>query len=254
MITQDDLPQKYQHLPLIKAEDGTQNSVYLLGDKYALKLYDAPYQKREEEIALLHHLRTLPVARYVEDCTIKGFVGFFYEQIGGESILHPEMHHIEKIGYFLKALHQRTAHLTSRNKNIFDAKKLKKLLKKKGFSRFENYLSRIDIELQNNGIIHGDLFVDNVKWHHDTLSGVYDFSEACCGDFIFDVAVVAVSWCFESDAPNYEKIERLCSSYGLVMPLQKFKEYMKYALLYYAVKRYCEGRGYEELLVRLEKL
>ena len=52
-------------------------------------------------------------------------------------------------------------------------------------------------------------------------------SEACNGDFIFDLAVVASSWCFDDNKPNYEKINTLLSSYGLQIQLDTFKEYIK---------------------------
>lgn len=253
-IRSEDLPQKYKNFPLIKPKDGSQNSVYLLGDKYVLKLYDAPYLNGGDEIKLLYHLRALPVAHYVEKWNIKGCVGFIYEQIVGESIVHPKVHHIRELAYFLKKLHSKTANLVSHNTNIFDKESLKNLLQQEGLNTLQSHFQTIDIELKNDGIIHGDIFPDNVKWHHNALSGVYDFSEACNGDFIFDVAVVASSWCFDDDVPNYEKIYALLCAYGLAIPLIRFKEYIKYALVYYATKRYCDGRAYQELLKRLENI
>jgi homoserine kinase type II len=50
-----------------------------------------------------------------------------------------------------------------------------------------------------NGIIHGDLFVDNVLFDGDTLAGIIDFYNACNGAFIFDLAIAVNDWCSGPD-------------------------------------------------------
>jgi len=253
-ITQDDLPKKYKNFPLIETIDGAQSSVYLLGDKYVLKIYDEPKYKIEDEIRLLNTIRELRAIQYVEQLVIKGYQCIFYIQIIGQSIYKPEIQHIKQAALFLKDLHTKTAKLVSNNTNLFDRNSLKDVLYKRGLNILQNYLENIDIELKNNGIIHGDIFPDNVKWENDKLSGVYDFSEACNGDFVFDLAVIASSWCFDDATPNYDKIDALLSSYGLEIPIEEFKEYIKYALVYYATKRYLDNRNYQELINRLENI
>jgi len=253
-ITQKDLPKYYRNFPLIETIDGAQSSVYLLGDKYVLKIYDEPHYNIEDEINLLNTIRELSVIQYVEHIIVKGYNCILYEQIIGNSIYKPEIKHIKQTALFLKDLHMKTAKLVSNNTNLFDKNSLNYVLSKRGISILQNYLEDIDIELKNDGIIHGDIFPDNVKWQNDELSGVYDFSEACNGDFVFDLAVIASSWCFDNDTPNYEKINALLSSYKLDMPLVEFKEYIKYALVYYATKRYLDNRNYKELIERLENI
>ena len=253
-ITQNDLPKKYQKFPLIETIDGVQSSVYLLGDKYVLKIYEDTYYNIEDEIMLLNTIRELSVIQYVEHIILKGYYCIFYIQIIGNSIYKPEIKHIKQTALFLKDLHTKTAKLVSNNTNLFDKNSLKSVLHKRGLRVLQKHLENIDIELKNDGIIHGDIFPDNVKWQNDKLSGVYDFSEACNGDFVFDLAVVASSWCFDDDIPNYEKINALLSSYALDMPLVEFKEYIKYALVYYATTRYLSGRNYKELIDRLENI
>ncbi len=253
-ITQYDLPKKYQKFPLKETVDGVQSSVYLLGDKYVLKIYDEPAYNIEDEIKLLNTIRELSIIQYVEHIIFKGYYCIFYKQIIGDSIYKPEIKHIKQTALFLKDFHAKTAKLVSNNTNLFDKNSLKDVLSKRGISILQNYLENIDIELKNDGIIHGDIFPDNVKWQNDKLSGVYDFSEACNGDFKFDLAVVASSWCFDDDMPNYEKINALLCSYGLDMPIDEFKEYIKYALVYYATTRYLSGRNYKELIDRLENI
>ena len=253
-ITQNDLPNQYKKYKLIETIDGVQSSVYLLGDKYVLKIYDELDYNLEDEISLLNTIRDLNVIQYVEHIYFKGYLYIFYKQIIGHSIYKPEIKHINQLALLLKQFHTKTTNLTSNNTQLFDKNRLKDIINKRGISVLQNHFETIQLELKNDGIIHGDIFPDNVKWENNILSGVYDFSEACNGDFVFDLAVVASSWCFDDDIPNYEKIKALLSSYGLVISLDKFKEYIKYALVYYATTRYINNRNYQELINRLENI
>jgi homoserine kinase type II len=70
------------------------------------------------------------------------------------------------------------------------------------------------------GVIHADLFPDNVFFLHDRLSGLIDFYFACNDYFAFDVAVCLNAWCFEPDRScNVTKARALIQAYDEVRPL-----------------------------------
>ncbi len=70
------------------------------------------------------------------------------------------------------------------------------------------------------GVIHADLFPDNVFFMEGKLSGLIDFYFACNDAYAYDVAVCLNAWCFEHDgAFNITKGRALLSTYRSVRPL-----------------------------------
>ena len=72
-----------------------------------------------------------------------------------------------------------------------------------------------------SGVIHADLFNDNVLFLHDRLSGLIDFYFACNDAFAYDVAICLNAWCFEDDRSfNATKARALLQGYEKVRPLE----------------------------------
>jgi homoserine kinase type II len=72
------------------------------------------------------------------------------------------------------------------------------------------------------GVIHADLFPDNVFFLGDRLSGVIDFYFACTDALAYDVAVCLNAWCFETDQSyNVTKGRSLLQAYAAVRPLSE---------------------------------
>ena len=64
------------------------------------------------------------------------------------------------------------------------------------------------------GVIHADLFPDNVFFLGDRLSGLIDFYFACNDLYAYDVATCLNAWCFEKDhAFNLTKGTALLAGY-----------------------------------------
>ena len=69
------------------------------------------------------------------------------------------------------------------------------------------------------GVIHADLFPDNVFFLGAKLSGLIDFYFACNDTFAYDVAVCLNAWCFETDGSlNVTKARALLTGYRGVRP------------------------------------
>src|SRR5882757_4970500 len=65
------------------------------------------------------------------------------------------------------------------------------------------------------GVIHADLFPDNVFFLGDQLSGLIDFYFACTDTLAYDVAICLNAWCFELDhSYNVTKGRALLQAYA----------------------------------------
>ena len=65
------------------------------------------------------------------------------------------------------------------------------------------------------GVIHADLFPDNVFFLGEALSGIIDFTFACNDMLAYDVAICLNAWCFEPDhSLNVTKARAFLSAYG----------------------------------------
>jgi homoserine kinase type II len=70
------------------------------------------------------------------------------------------------------------------------------------------------------GVIHADLFPDNVFFLGDRLSGLIDFYFACTDTLAYDVAICLNAWCFEADhSYNVTKGRALLQAYAAKRPL-----------------------------------
>jgi homoserine kinase type II len=71
-----------------------------------------------------------------------------------------------------------------------------------------------------NGVIHADLFPDNVFFRDRDVSGLIDFYFACTDFLAYDLAVCLNAWCFEADGSlNVTKARLLIDSYRRERPL-----------------------------------
>ena len=72
------------------------------------------------------------------------------------------------------------------------------------------------------GVIHADLFQDNVFFLGDELSGLIDFYFACNDLLAYDVSICLNAWCFEKDgAYNVTKGKALLEGYQSVRPMSQ---------------------------------
>ena len=71
------------------------------------------------------------------------------------------------------------------------------------------------------GVIHADLFTDNVFFIGDELSGLIDFYFACTDAFAYDLAICLNAWCFSPDGSFHrDRAAAMIAGYEAVRPLE----------------------------------
>jgi homoserine kinase type II len=249
VITLQDLPRALKITSLEASTDGVMDSVYFLNGARVLKIFEtATAEAVEEELKLLSHCETLPLAKPMgEMLSICGKPALVYARCLGKSLKSAEIDHIRQIGEFLRDFHTQTAASEYTNERLFEKSRLEGMIRKSDMALFDTIFKKIVLPLRNDGVIHGDLFLDNALFEGGKLSCVIDFTQACNGDFLFDLAVVALSWC-----DNETQTEALLESYGTPITPAEFQPYRDYATLFYCVNRFLNGGNYQELLEKLQ--
>lgn len=70
------------------------------------------------------------------------------------------------------------------------------------------------------GVIHGDLFRDNVRWSNNDIVAVIDWESASEGPFVYDLMVAVLAWCFDDDW-NWELASAMVRAYDQVRCLNE---------------------------------
>lgn len=96
------------------------------------------------------------------------------------------------------------------------------------------------------GVIHADLFPDNVFFDGDNVSGIIDFYFACNDMLAYDLAICLNCWCFEYGAEfNLTKAQKMLKSYNKVRPLTDAEKQALPILARGAALRFLLTRAYD---------
>jgi homoserine kinase type II len=155
--------------------------------------------------------------------------------LDGLWIRRPSPSHCSAVGEALARLHLAGADFKPKRANALSIESWRPLYEHatvRGDSVRQGLCSEIEMELDAlekswprrlpQGVIHADLFPDNVFFLGNKLSGLIDFYFACTDTLAYDVAVCLNAWCFESDhSYNVTKGRSLLNAYGKVRALSE---------------------------------
>lgn len=116
-------------------------------------------------------------------------------------------------------------------------------------ARVRNLLGRKDVSELPSGLVHGDLFRDNVLFDGPKLTGVIDFHHAARGHLVYDLAVAANDWCGDrGGALDLERASSLVGAYQRRRPLDRlevelFPDFLLYAALAFWLSRLTVALG-----------
>ncbi len=254
--------------------EGVENSNYFLqtvAGRYILTLYEKRVAREDLPffVGLVEHLARaafpcpLPV-RDLEGEAIRELCGrpaAVFTFLDGMWVRRPKPVHCEYVGRTLARLHLAGAgfELTRQNAlgpagwpGLFDQFReeadgivpgLRDLI-----SGEVNVLARDWPAGLPSGVIHADLFPDNIFFLRGDVSGVIDFYFACNDAFGYDLAICLNAWCFEPDyAFNVTKGQALLRGYESVRPLTVDEREAMPLLARGAALRFLLTRAYDWL-------
>nr|WP_156584300.1 homoserine kinase [Agrobacterium vitis] len=250
--------------------EGVENSNFLLHtSKGALIL--TLYEKRVEKndlpffLGLMHHLSAkglncpLPLPR--KDGALLGELSgrpaALISFLEGMWLRKPETQHCRAVGEALATMHLAAQGFSLTRDNALDLAGWQALWPKARTRADEvspGLQAEIDAELAHlagqwpkdlpTGVIHADLFPDNVFFLGDQLSGLIDFYFACNDSLAYDLSICLNAWCFEKDGSyNITKGKAMIDGYLSVRPLSPAEVA--------AMPVLCRGSALRFLLTRL---
>ena len=227
--------------------EGVENSNFYLGadgGQFILTLYEKRVSESDLPffLGLMEHLAQSGVrcptpvhdreGRVLQ--RLAGKPGAIVTFLTGYSLQRPRPVHCRAVGEALAALHLAGLSFPLKRKNALSLEGWAKLFAAVGgvadkiapgmsasLAGALNALSATWPENLPAGVIHADLFPDNVLFLHDAVSGVIDFYFACNDLLAYDLAICMNAWCFELDGSfNVTKAQALFKGYNAVRTLQ----------------------------------
>ena len=258
-------------------KEGIENTNYIINsekDKFILTIYEK--RVREEDvpffIGLMKNLFNSnfkcpnPIinknGNYISEISNKkaAVVSF----IEGESKEKLSPQNCYDIGIETAKLHKITQKLSIKRKNNLSVESWKSL-----FNKIENDCSKINkklpkiiksslIEIEKNwpknlpsGIIHADLFPDNIFFKNNKFNGIIDFYFACNDFFAFEIAICINALCFdgvkENVSFNVTKAKRFIDGYSSIRQIEKKEKESLKVLSQGAAMRFLLTRVFDYL-------
>ena len=209
---------KIKILEIKNIDNGILNSNFYIktkNKKYILRIYEAnrTIDEEKQELILLDKIVDfIPVSiaiknidnEYISIFNNKKFA--LFEYIDGNSITKIDTHIIREIAIYLGKLHSFTKDISfekyNRKTRINFDFYYNEIKKSEIDFKFKNELlnsadkiNGFDFSILPSGVIHGDIFPDNVLLDdYNNIKVIFDFNESYYAPFIFDIAIVINFW------------------------------------------------------------
>ena len=209
---------KIKILEIKNIDNGILNSNFYIktkNKKYILRIYEAnrTIDEEKQELILLDRIVDfIPVSTAIKNIDNE-YISIFnnkkfalFEYIDGNSITKIDTHIIREIAIYLGKLHSFTKDISfekyNRKTRINFDFYYNEIKKSEIDFKFKNELlnsadkiNGFDFSILPSGVIHGDIFPDNVLLDdYNNIKVIFDFNESYYAPFIFDIVIVINFW------------------------------------------------------------
>ncbi len=262
-----------EFLNYTEIKEGIENTNYLIQTekgKFILTLYEKRVDEKDLPffISLMKNLfdqkfpSPEPIinknGNYISE--ISGKKAAVVSFVNGKSKKNLSPDNCKEVGVNTAKLHLITKKLSGRRENKLSITSWRKI-----YNNVKNDCSKIHVNLADaiekslkeieekwpkdipSGIIHADLFPDNIFFQNEKLSGIIDFYFSCNDFYAFEIAVCLNALCFEGKNENLSfnvtKAKKFIDGYSSI---RKLSENEKNSL-----KILCQGAAIRFLLTRV---
>jgi homoserine kinase type II len=254
--------------------EGVENTNYLIktsSDTFILTIYEK--RVNAEELPFFMHLKEhlfaggLPCPKPISAKggetlqEINGRTAAIISFLQGKWPKQIRNAHCEEVGKYLAKMHTISASFDMQRQNTMGMGMWKQLLSET-VDQADEVSRGLSAELKENmqfleenwpkdlpsGVIHADLFPDNVFFQGDGLTGMLDFYFACNDFYAYDLAICLNAWCFEhGTAFNITKAKAMLRHYNKVRPFSDAEREALPILASGAAMRFLLSRLYDWL-------
>lgn len=178
----------------------------------------------------------------------------------GKDIATPNIEQVKSVAFTLAKMHLAGLHFKQAGHNQrgedWRTETATRVIPK--LSASEQHMLQTELDFQHNldvstlphGVVHGDLFRDNVLFEEDTLGGFIDFYYACDDILLYDVAIAVNEWCLHHNGADIgnidqEKVEAFLEAYQVLRPFTDQERQLWSAMLRRAALRFWLSRLYD---------
>ena len=137
--------------------------------------------------------------------------------IEGNKVDLPKKEECYEIGKIVGDFHQLSKNFDKKRKNSLGIVELKEIFnkcKRSKIKEFDDIINSLETEIEfienswptnlPSGVVHADLFKDNIFFNKSKITGVIDFYFSCNHFFLYDICIVINDWCFEDNGKNFK--------------------------------------------------
>jgi len=192
---------------------------------------------------------------------LNGKLAALIERLPGKNMLSPTVHECVEIGKALANLHLAGQEFSNHMPQprglswcLDTAEQVKRFLSEVEHDELDtevHYQQHMRYDGLPKGVVHADLFRDNVLFEDGKITGIIDFYFSGRGYLLYDVAIVINDWCLNADYTfDLARYQAVIDAYAAIRPFTPAEKTAWTSMLRLAALRFWLSRVYDKFLPR----